>query len=106
MNFIFATLAAMALSTSAIAAEKDAAPSVTFVCRPRADLVKGMIADHASPITVMRSGDTLFEIWSNGEHWMATVTRSSELTCPVAEGEGEVPMEEPRCIDPIHCPRV
>lgn len=81
-------------------------PTLSVACQPREPLVQMMIREHASPVIASRSDEDLFEVWSDGDHWLAMVTKGNGMTCPVAEGTGPIHVEAPRCIDPLKCPRV
>ena len=107
MRFVAALVLGSIVTTAAYAqAPATKPPTYSVQCQPRGPLTQMMISQHASPIIANRSDDDLFEIWSDGDHWMAMVTRSDGMTCPVAEGSGPIRIEPPRCIDPLKCPRV
>jgi hypothetical protein len=70
-------------------------------------VTKRFISAGASPVLVSEiDADTLFEVWSNGDHWAAIITKSDGTSCPITEGDGPVALAPPVCVDPVRCPRV
>lgn len=95
-------LASVLVSGAALAQEAPKAPQ----CMAREQVTNQMIRGGGSPVVVAKSGQSLLEVWSDGEQWVAFQTRKDGTMCPMASGTGPVHTAKQLCVDPVRCPRV